>query len=274
MANSKRKPREEGSRGAPKQIKMVDLQLSASEDSDGTSKGYQSAELLDRGQAEGQYDSTDDEHSVSSSSIEREQNSNLKWVKGMKSLVKHPMARFARKSYPVPFHNISTPLSNAERPYQFFGIVNLVNNGQHRLREMEQGLFPGKDSKPSREMLMKMQYFLQCFLKELVATAGQLPLVPESNMTGCKSNSDSIPSFTRDALTNLGVGFFLAGCYFILMGTDHEHGSQACMARYHLEKAFFKPEFGKCTLCGMRECGLTTMLGNCCRDKTHNQSPN
>ena len=252
---------------------MVDLQLSASEDSDGTSKGYQSGESLDRGKAEGQYDSMDDEHSVSSSSLEREQESNLKWVKGMKSLFKHPMSRFSRKSYPVPFHNISTPLSNAERPYQFFGIVNLVNNGQHRLREMEQGLFPGKDSKPSREMLMKMKYFLQCFLKELVHTAGQLPLVPESNMTGCKSNSDSIPSFTRDALTNLGVGFFLAGCYFIMMGAESEDGCQASVARYHLEKAFFKPKFGKCSWCGHRQCGTTEIEGNCCQDFFESESP-
>ena len=265
MANSKRKHVEEGSRGAPKRTKMVDLQHSSSEESDGTSNGYHSETRAHRKEPDGQYDSMDDEWSVSSSSLEREQESNLKWVKGMKSLFNHPPSRFTRKSYPVPFHNISTPLSNIDRPYQFFGIINLVNNGQNKLREMEQGLFPGKESKPSREMLKKMQYFLLNFVKELLDTASKLPLVPESGRRGGPS-SDSIPAFTRDALTNLGVGFFLAGCYYIMMGAESEHGCQASVAHYHLEKAFFKPKFGKCSWCGHRQCGTTEIEGNCCQD--------
>ena len=162
-----------------------------------------------------------------------------------------------RSSYPVPLHNFPTPLVAAHRDPDWHGLIGDVNIAQRTLGEMAYSLFSDGDGPADLRTLLEMKEFIEDqtvpemtkALKGLVLHPGMLPR--ETVHTPC-----------RDALVNIGAGFFISGLYLIMMGSNTAQDYQATAANFHLRRGVVMDVKSICTVCGHNNCYSTSCDGD------------
>lgn len=156
-----------------------------------------------------------------------------------------------RTSYPFPVHNFATPVAAEERDAEWHPLVRLVNEARWELQEMQCDLYDPANGQVRISVLIDMRNYI-------IETVGGLKR--ELLCLSCDRSSkvkETIFPHCRDALINIGAGFFLCGLYLIMLGSNFANDDQATAAAYHLRKGFFQKHDDVCHGCGHRNCDST-----------------
>ena len=161
--------------------------------------------------------------------------------------------------YPIPHNNFPSPVKNHRRKMDLNkDVVEKVNEAYARMTCIMSKMW--KDNglpKPrqSKEMMTQIMDLLK-FLNESLAKVVPLKEHWDERESPCLVRFETFDGHTRDALVQIGSGFFLCGMKLVLLGGNSKTSLQAMCTQFHLGKAFkdFNAFESVCHICGHQRC--------------------
>ena len=148
---------------------------------------------------------------------------------------------------PAPKHNFPTPLCTADQDADWHPFIEELNQTTERLMGIQANMW-GDSGIAQIVWLKRMKEVTQNIIPRLTSKLAYLPMIES------EAPSEALDPGIRDALVNIGAGFFLCGLYLIMMGSNEADGDEAICANHYLQKAFHSRNNYVCRTCGHKNC--------------------